>query len=149
MAHARSRLVRGLHFALGLSMLGIAIVGALVPGIPTTGPVLLAAFAFSKSSERFDRWMVSHRTFGPVVRSWRLHRGFTVRVKRLAAIFIALSFGFTTFATATWGTPWPVWAYVAFNGFAVLLTWWIVTRPTVSNEDRESLMAMTYEEVMA
>lgn len=144
MAHARTRVARGLFFSLGILMLGIALIGIALPTIPTTGPVLLAAYAFSKSSEKFDRWMVSHRTFGPIVRSWRIRRGFTVRVKRLAAFFIALSFGLTVGLTSM-----PLWVDVAFVTFAVLLTWWIVTRPTISEEDRVGLMALTYEEVAA
>ncbi len=144
MARARSRVARGLYFSLGIVMLGIALVGIVLPTIPTTGPVLLAAFSFSKSSERFDRWMVSHRTFGPIVRSWRIRRGFTLRVKRLAAFFIALSFGLTVGLTSM-----PLWADVSFVAFAVLLTWWIVTRPTISEDDRDILMALTYEEVKA
>lgn len=125
-------------------MLGIALIGIVLPTIPTTGPVLLAAFSFSKSSERFDRWMISHRTFGPIVRSWRVRKGFTVRVKRLAAFFIALTFTLTIIFTAM-----PLWADTSFIVFAVLLTTWIVTRPTISVDDRDALMGLTYEEVIA
>lgn len=141
---ARSHVGRALYLILGFLMLGIALVGIVLPGIPTTGPVLLAAFSFSKSSERFDRWMVSHRTFGPIIRSWRVRRGFTVRVKRLAAFFIALTFTLTIVFTGM-----PLWADVSFIVFALLLTTWIVTRPTISVDDRNSLMGLTYEELIA
>ncbi len=144
MAMARSRVARALYLVLGFFMLGIALIGVVLPTIPTTGPVLLAAFSFSKSSERFDRWMVSHRTFGPIVRSWRVRRGFTMKVKRLAAFFIALTFTLTVRYTGM-----PLWADVSFVAFAVLLTTWIVTRPTISTDDRDKLMRLSYEEVMA
>ncbi len=144
MAKARTRTGRALYMALGFLMLGIALVGVVLPTIPTTGPVLLAAFSFSKSSERFDRWMVSHRTFGPIVRSWRVRRGFTLKVKRLATFFIVLTFGLTVYATG-----FPLWADIAFVSFAALLIGWILTRPTISTDDRERLMRLTYEEVMA
>ncbi len=130
--------------ALGFLMLGIALIGVVLPTIPTTGPVLLAAYSFSKSSERFDRWMVTHRTFGPIVRSWRVRHGFTLRVKRLAAFFIALTFGLTV-----WLTGMPLWADASFIAFAVLLTTWIITRPTISTDDRAWLMGLSYEEVIA
>lgn len=141
---ARSRVGRVLYLALGFLMLGIALIGIVLPTIPTTGPVLLAAFSFSKSSERFDRWMISHRTFGPIVRSWRVRRGFTAKVKRLAAFFIALTFTLTIAFTGM-----PLWADVSFIVFAGLLTAWIVSRPTISVDDRDTLMALTYEEVIA
>ena len=81
--------------ALGFLSLGLAIVGVVLPGIPTTGPVLLAAFLFSRSSERFDRWLVEHRLFGPIVRDWRAGRGFTARAKMISVVAIALTFSIT------------------------------------------------------
>jgi hypothetical protein len=67
-----------------------------LPLIPTTGPVLLAAFLFSKSSERFDHWLVSNRLFGSIVRDWRAGLGFTVRAKAIAVLAIVASFSITT-----------------------------------------------------
>lgn len=80
---------------LGLLFAAIGIVGIWIPLIPTTGPILLAAFLFSKSSARFDRWVVEHRVFGPIIRDWRAGYGFTVRLKAAAVIAIALSFTIT------------------------------------------------------
>ena len=80
---------------LGLLFAAIGIVGIWIPLIPTTGPILLAAFLFSKSSARFDRWLVDHRVFGPIIRDWSSGRGFTVRLKAAAVIAIALSFAIT------------------------------------------------------
>lgn len=91
----RSRVLRGVLMGLGLIFLGIGIVGVWIPLIPTTGPVLLAAYLFSKSSARFDRWLVNHRVFGPVVRDWRAGRGFTVRLKLVAVVAIAATFTLT------------------------------------------------------
>ena len=73
----------------------IGIVGIWLPLIPTTAPILLAAFLFSKSSERFDRWLVEHRIFGPIIRDWRAGRGFTARLKAAAVIGVTLSFTIT------------------------------------------------------
>lgn len=81
--------------ALGLIFVGIGFVGAFVPLIPTTGPVLLAAFLFSVSSVRFDLWLTNHRIFGPVVRDWRAGRGFTMRLKMTAVVAIAVTFTIT------------------------------------------------------
>ena len=80
---------------LGLVFVGIGFVGAFVPLIPTTGPVLLAAFLFSISSVRFDHWLTNHRIFGPIVRDWRAGRGFTMRLKMTAVAAIAATFTIT------------------------------------------------------
>ena len=80
---------------LGLLLTAIGIVGIWVPLIPTTGPILLAAFLFSRSSERFDRWLCDHRVFGPIIRDWRAGHGFSVRLKATAVVAILVTFTIT------------------------------------------------------
>ena len=80
---------------LGLLFVAIGFVGAFIPLVPTTGPVLLAAFLFSISSVRFDRWLTNHRIFGPIVQDWRAGRGFTMRLKLTAVVAIAVTFTIT------------------------------------------------------
>lgn len=144
MAMAKSRTARLAFLTLGLFMTGIAFAGILIPGLPSTGPVLLAGYAFSRSSEKFDRWLLSHRLFGPVVRQWRLHKGFTTRVKQFSLAGIT-----ATFALSVYLTNWSNTVNAIFIGFAVLLSVWIWTRPTVDASDSEVLMALSYEELVA
>jgi hypothetical protein len=92
MTVVKSRVLRSLFLVLGFFFLGMAFVGIAVPLIPTVGPVLLAAFFFSKSSERFDHWLVNNRLFGGIVRDWRAGLGFTVRAKAIAIVAIIVTF---------------------------------------------------------
>ncbi len=121
----KNRPVRLALMALGWLWVGIAFIGVAVPGVPTTGPIILAAFLFSKSSERFDHWLVTNRIFGSIVRDWRAGEGFTARAKIGAVIAIVVSFGITTgfFLTASYmrGLMWALAAVIAV---------YIVTRPT-------------------
>ena len=121
----KNRALRVVLMALGWWWVGIAFVGVLVPGIPTTGPIILAAFLFSKSSERFDDWLLTNRFFGGIVRDWRAGRGFTVKAKTWAIIAIIVSFGVTTvwFLTAT---PIRVTLWLIAAGVAT----YVLTRPT-------------------
>ena len=96
MAVVKNRALRVVLLVLGFTFLGIAFIGIAIPGLPTTGPVLLAAFLFSKSSERFDNWLVTNRLFGTIVQDWRAGRGFSVRGKAIAVAAIVVSFGITT-----------------------------------------------------
>jgi uncharacterized membrane protein YbaN (DUF454 family) len=84
--------LRSFYLVLGIFFLALAFVGIAIPLIPTVGPVLLAAFFFSKSSERFDRWLVENRLFGGIVRDWRAGIGFTVRAKTIAIAAIIVTF---------------------------------------------------------
>lgn len=125
----KNRALRVVLIALGWLWVGIAFVGVFLPGLPTTGPILLAAFFFSKSSERFDDWLVNNRFFGVIVRDWREGRGFTVRAKVIALVAIAISFSFTTWFYLTNGyVRAALWATAA--GVAIF----IVTRPTKTSE---------------
>lgn len=92
MSIAKSRALRSTYLVLGFFFLGMAFIGVAVPLIPTVGPVLLAAFFFSKSSERFDHWLVNNRLFGGIVRDWRAGLGFTIRAKTIAIVAIIVTF---------------------------------------------------------
>ena len=143
MAIAKSKVSRTAFLLLGLLMTGIAFAGIIIPGLPSTGPILLAGYSFSKSSEKFDRWLLSHRFFGPVVRSWRLHHGFTQRVKQFSLAGITATFGLSLYLTS-----WPLPVNIGFITFAVLLSAWIWTQPTVGSADRAELMELSYEELV-
>ena len=58
----------------------------MVPLMPTTVFLILAAFCFSRGSERLHDWLVNHRTFGPMLSDWRNHHAISRRGKVLAGI---------------------------------------------------------------
>ena len=91
-----NRWLRGVYLAVGFLSLALGIVGTVLPGIPTTMPIILAAFFFSKSSQRFDDWILNHKVFGPLVRDWRAGIGFSARAKAIAIAAIAVTFTITT-----------------------------------------------------
>ncbi len=127
MAVVRSRTLRAVLMVLGWIWVGIAFIGIFIPIIPTTGPIILAAFLFSKSSERFDRWIVENRYFGGIVRDWRAGEGFTIRAKAIAVTAIFVSFAFTTFVALGDAS---VYFRVGMWVLAVIIAAYVVTRPT-------------------
>jgi hypothetical protein len=125
MAVVRNRVARVVLLALGWLWLGIAFVGVVVPVIPTTGPVILAAFLFSKSSERFDDWLLNNRFFGQIVRDWRAGAGFTVRAKLIAVAAIM-----TTFTISVVFAVHSVAGRVLMIALGCAVAAYVVTRPT-------------------
>lgn len=121
----RRGVVRYLYLGAGLLSIGLAIVGTLLPVVPTVPLVLLAGFFFSRSSERFDSWLVGHPLFGPIIRDWRAGLGFTVRAKIIAVSAIAISFSLTLLIAveSTAGRTGMV-------ALALAVITYIVTRPT-------------------
>jgi uncharacterized membrane protein YbaN (DUF454 family) len=78
--------------ACGLIFVGIGIVGAFVPLLPTVVFMLVAAFCFARGSPRLHDWLLNHRQFGPPIRDWRESGAIRRPAKRMAMAAIALSF---------------------------------------------------------
>jgi uncharacterized membrane protein YbaN (DUF454 family) len=83
--------IGGLALAFGL-------VGVVLPVLPTTPFVILAAFAFSNGSPRLRHWLVSHSVFGPLIAEWEAHGAIPRPVKRLACTVMVAAFAASIFA---------------------------------------------------
>ncbi len=84
---------RSLWFSLGMLATGCAIVGAVLPLLPTTPFLLLAVYAFARSSPRMQAWLLEHRQFGPLIQNWRSNGSIDRRTKIVAVIVMALMLG--------------------------------------------------------
>ena len=80
-------------FALGVVALLLGLIGALLPLLPTTPFVILAAFSFSKSSPRFESVLVRNAIFGPIIVDWREKGAIAPRYKALAVGMMVTVFG--------------------------------------------------------
>ena len=87
-----SRVVRALYLTVGFAALILGIVGIVLPVLPTTPFVLLAAACFARSSKHFHDKLLAHRFAGPIIRQWIEHRSIPRRVKRWVYLLMALSF---------------------------------------------------------
>jgi hypothetical protein len=79
---------RFLFVCAGLASVGMAYIGFILPGIPTTPWVLLAGYCFSRSSPRLERWLKRSPIFGKFLRDWDEHRGIRLWVKVLAVCLV-------------------------------------------------------------
>jgi hypothetical protein len=70
---------KSLWIGLGLFFVGCAYIGILLPGVPTTFFVILAAWAFSKSSEKFNKWLHEHKLFGKYLTNWETKKVYPTR----------------------------------------------------------------------
>jgi uncharacterized membrane protein YbaN (DUF454 family) len=89
--------VRPLYLLFGILCMVVGIIGIFVPVLPTTPFLLLAAFFFSRSSDRLHRWMLDHPRLGPPIRLWQDHGVVSSTAKRMATTLIILSWCVTTF----------------------------------------------------
>jgi uncharacterized membrane protein YbaN (DUF454 family) len=65
---------------------GLAAVGVVVPGLPTTPLLLLAAACFARSSPRLHARLLANPVFGPLIREWQETRTVPVRAKVIAIV---------------------------------------------------------------
>lgn len=83
------------YLLLGWCCVALGVIGAFVPLMPTTVFLLIAAWAFSRSSARWHRWLHDHHRFGPLLTCWERHRAMPRQAKVAALLTLAASYGFT------------------------------------------------------
>lgn len=95
--------MRLIWLLVGHFFVAVGFVGAFLPVLPTTPFLILAAWAYSKGSKRFEAWLLDHPTFGPSIRTWREHGVIPPRAKKIAVFMMAISFTIAmSFPTIPW-----------------------------------------------
>lgn len=99
---------RIVFLGVGWSCVGLGIVGAVLPVMPTTPFMLVALWCFARSSERFHTWLLHHRLFGPPLQSWERHgvvppatKMVSVGAMSASVVYVA---GFTAAPTFAWAS---------------------------------------------
>ncbi len=77
----RSLLSRIFWFSCGFLSMVIGLIGIVVPGLPTTPLMILAAACFAKSSQKFYDWIINNRLFGKHVKNYREGKGIPKKSK--------------------------------------------------------------------
>ncbi|MGE8287116.1 MAG: YbaN family protein [Stenotrophomonas sp.] len=77
--------MRWLWFCLGWLMVTLGVVGVLLPVMPTTIFLIMAVCCFSRSSPRFESWLLSHPRYGRPLRQWKEHGAISAKGKCFAA----------------------------------------------------------------
>ena len=77
--------------SLGWLCVGLAFIGTFVPGIPTTIFLIIALWAFTKSSEKLRNWLINHKNFGPFLNNWQEHKVVPRRAKILMVVLMSLA----------------------------------------------------------
>ena len=117
--------VRLLWLLVGLMCVALGALGVVVPLLPTTPFLLVAAFAFARSSARLTRWLHEHRTFGPLIENWQKYGSIDRKSKTTSIVVIVL----TPVITFLIGVLAPWWALAAQVAVLSCSATFILTRP--------------------
>ncbi len=104
----------------------LAGLGVVLPGLPTTPFVLLAAACFAKGSPRWHAWLLSNRWLGPMVRDWETHHALPLKVKWLASVMMATMVGLSAWRLA--GRPGLQVLILGLALIGLIVVWRIPTR---------------------
>jgi uncharacterized membrane protein YbaN (DUF454 family) len=99
---APGRLGKWLLTALGVLATILGLIGIVVPLLPTTPLLLLAAACFMRSSDKMYHWLIGNRWFGPIIRDYREHRAIPRRAKITAVVMLWGVIGSSALLVDTW-----------------------------------------------
>ena len=105
----------------GFLALGLGVIGAVLPIMPTVPFLLVAVYCFARSSPDLERRILDHPHWGPQIRDWQERRAISRRAKTLAIGAMATGAVVTYY---TLGHPW-YWVSIAI---LVIAGSWIATR---------------------
>lgn len=125
-----NQLKRGLLIAAGTLSVALGVIGMILPVLPTTPFLLLAAYCYARSSQRFYDWLMTNRWFGEYIRNYREGRGIPLRHKIVSISLLWLTIGYSAlFVVPIW------WVRILLFGIAIAVTTHLVRVKTLREGD--------------
>ncbi len=118
-----------LLYCIGLVFVGVGIAGYVLPGLPGTIFLILAAGCFLRSNERMYVWVTEHRLFGKLVKNYMETGGMPRRAKVISVTCVWVFSSISLFSPYNWIFK------ILVLALAVTGTWFILSRPTYSSTD--------------
>ena len=100
-----SKTQRFLFIVGGSVSVGLGVIGIILPLLPTTPFLLLAAYCYAKSSKPFYIWLITNRYFGEYIYNYREKKGIPLKIKMYTLILL--------------------WSTICFSAFYVVNLLWV------------------------
>lgn len=129
-------LIRHSYFLLGWLFFALGVLGVVLPVMPTTPFMLLALWAFSRSSQHFHDWLYNHAFFGPPLQQWQQYRVVPLGIKLLAISFMMMSMVYLLFFS-----PLPDWVNIVSGLIMSATAIYLLSkpsRPPVTRDNNEA-----------
>ncbi len=127
--------IRVLLNTLALTSIALGVIGIFLPLLPTTPFILLAAWCFSHSSQRFHHWLLNHPHLGQIVHTWQDDRGISRSTRNRVVVLIWLSMAVSAMLLKS------VWValVLATVGACVTVYLWRKTTPNMSRINQKQI----------
>ena len=112
---------KGVLIFAGTVCVGLGVLGMFLPLLPTTVFLLMAAYCYSRSSERFHIWLLTNRLLGPYIKNYKSGKGISIRQKITTISVLWLSIGFSI-----WMLGGGFWVSLLLITIAVAVTFHLV-----------------------
>ena len=133
---------KALLIFLGTVCVGLGVLGMFLPLLPTTVFLLMAAYCYSHSSERFHTWLINNRWFGGYIRNYKTGKGISMRQKVSTISVLWASIGFSI-----WAIDASIWIDLLLLAIAVGVTIHLVLIRTYRPELEPAIEPSTSEQV--
>jgi len=127
-----SKLIRIFLVTTGTVSVVLGIIGIFLPLLPTTPFLLLAAYCYAKSSERFYNWLITNRICGKYIRNYREGLGMKLQHKLFVIILLWLTIGYSAIAVIT-----NKWIKLVLIIIAISVTIHLIKLKTYVREQKE------------
>ena len=111
----------------GVLFVAVGTIGVILPLLPTTPFLLLAAYCFARSSPKLHDWLLNHRSFGPLISNWDRYGSIDRRSKCIAMIVILMTLGISVALGV------PRWALASQIVVLAIVSTFILTRPETTS----------------
>jgi uncharacterized membrane protein YbaN (DUF454 family) len=118
--------MRFIYIVIGVVAVALGVLGIALPLLPTTPFLLIAAWAFAKSSPRLEHWLVHHQRLGPPIEAWRARGAISTRIKVVALTTMSVSLLYILLLSGL-----PVIAKIGSGLILAGCATFIATRPAV------------------
>ncbi|WP_090237067.1 YbaN family protein [Lentibacillus halodurans] len=113
----------------GSISLGVGILGIILPLLPTTPLLLLAAACYVRSSEKLYHWLITNKYFGSYIQNYRDGKGIPLKAKVMGVSVLCLAMSYTILFIV----PFPV-VKILLAAVGAYFTWFILKQKTLPKE---------------
>jgi uncharacterized protein len=130
----RSRTAKTLYIALGGVSLALGVIGIFLPILPTTVFLLISAWSWARSSERFYKWLINNKLLGSYISNYKDEKGVTQRQRVLTLALLWIGIGYTAVFIVS-----KLWLTLLLFGIAITVTIHMLMLKTLPTRVKEAV----------